>query len=106
MLFRPVLDQLTRLFGSELERLQVDGRLVYRFTLDPLAAARDLDRFQTELRWIQPRLSRWAGTRLWINGWCFTAQGPLSRNAHPALVHAWLTWAGGESGRRRRVEIA
>jgi hypothetical protein len=94
--FSRVLEQCMTLFGPKLERLELEGKLVYRFVIDPLAAARDGARLQTELRWIQPRLSKRAGTRLWINGWAFTAEGPLPRSAHGHLVQAWLRWANGE----------
>ena len=94
--FSRVLEQCMTLFGPKLERLELEGKLVYRFIIDPLAAARDAARLQTELSWIQPRLSKRAGTRMWINGWLFTAEGPLPRSAHGHLVQAWLRWANGE----------
>lgn len=94
--FQGVLEQCMTLFGPRLERLELGGKLIYRVVLDPLAAARDSARLQTELAWIQPRLTRRAGTRMWINGWSFDAQGPLPASAHRYLVQAWLAWASGE----------
>jgi hypothetical protein len=94
--FQSVLEQCMKLFGPELERLELEGKLVYRVVIDPLAAARHGARLQTELAWIQPRLSKRAGTRLWINGWAFDASGPLPKSTHSHLVQAWLRWACGE----------
>ena len=94
--FQQVLEQCMTLFGPKLERLELQGRLVYRFVIDPLAAAHDGARLQTELAWIQPRLSKRAGTRMWMNGWAFDAKGPLPVTAHRYLVQAWLGWANGE----------
>lgn len=94
--FQQVLEQCMTLFGPKLERLEHKGKLIYRIVVDPLAAARDSGRLQTEFAWIQPRLSKRAGTKLWLNGWAFDAEGPLPRSAHGHLVQAWLGWACGE----------
>ena len=104
--FGEVLRQVVEAFGPQLEHLELDGKLVYRFHLDPLLAARGGNQTQTRLRWLQGRLIRWAGTRMWINGWVFDRKGPLPTTSHAALMHAWLDWAAGSRRERRRSDIA
>lgn len=93
-------------FASQVEHLEVEGKVRYRFRIDPLFAARGGAQLRSQLEWLQPRLGRWAATRMWLNGWDFDRQGPTSVHAHTALMGAWLDWARGSQRSRRRVEIA
>jgi len=93
--FPSLLTRARATSGPALERLLVEGRTHYRFSLRAgrgtlagrvAAAAHDL-------QWLHRRLSRLRGTRLWLNGWCFTSEGPVRPAVQTHLVAAWLGWA-------------
>jgi hypothetical protein len=93
--FADALERARSLFGTAFEHLNVDGKVHYRFVLSEgrgtlagraAAAAHDI-------AWLHERLGRLRGTRLWLNGWCFPAQGPLRVPIQVHLVRGWLRWA-------------
>jgi hypothetical protein len=93
--FSGLLARARMMCGPAFERLLVEGRTHYRFSLRAgrgtlagrvAAAAHDL-------QWLHRRLSRLRGTRLWLNGWCFTAEGAIRPAVQTHLVTAWLGWA-------------
>jgi hypothetical protein len=93
--FDDALARAAAAFGDALEVLRVDDRIHYRFglfegrgTLAGRASAAAHD-----IQWLHAHLGRLRGTRLWINGWCFDADGPLRTPVQVHLVRGWLSWA-------------
>lgn len=93
--FAGLLTRARAMSGPAFERLMVEGRTHYRFSLQAgrgtlagraAAAAHDL-------QWLHRRLSRLRGTRLWLNGWCFSSEGTVRPAVQTHLVAAWLGWA-------------
>jgi hypothetical protein len=93
--FASLLTRARAMSGPAFEQLLVEGRTHYRFSLRAgrgtlagrvAAAAHDL-------QWLHRRLSRLRGTRLWLNGWCFTAEGAVRPAVQTHLVAGWLGWA-------------
>jgi hypothetical protein len=100
--FEDVLARARTLQSQEFEALLVAGRVHYRFvlsdrrgTLAGRAAAASAD-----LQWLHARLSKWSGTRLWLNGWSFASDGPFRAPVQVHLVRAWLTWAASQTTTR------
>ena len=104
--FEQVLAVIADHLSGQLEHLHVDHKARFRFRIDPLFAARGAAGLQSQLEWIQPRLSKRAGTRMWINGWAFDQDGPVSVHSHGPMMSAWLDWARGSAQTRRRIEFA
>lgn len=101
--FQAVLGRAHAVFGEGLEALDVDGKRHYRVvlsegrgTLAGRAAAAAAD-----VQWLHARLSRLKGTRLWLNGWCFPADGPLRAPVQVHLVRGWLSWAATRTETKR-----
>lgn len=93
--FVDILERATAVFGRDLERLRVADRLHYRVALFEgrgTLAGRAASRAQ-DLLWLQTRLAKLRGSRLWVNGWRFDELGPLRPPAHIHLLRAWLSWA-------------
>jgi hypothetical protein len=86
-------------FGPAFDRLEVRGRTYYRFmlragrgTLAGRAAATAHD-----FHYLHRRLAPLKGTRLWLNGWCFPAEGRFGTGVRIHLARAWLSWAAGQT---------
>jgi hypothetical protein len=96
--FPGLLARASAAFGSELERIRVDGTLHYRFalfepgergsTLRERAAPVELDVEQ-----LHRDLARLRGVRLWLNGWCFDDRRNIAPSARTPLLRAWFQWA-------------
>lgn len=100
--FTELLSQCAEHFAEQLERLELKGRLTYRVRVDPLGAARGGPELQARWRWVHAKAYKRAGTRMWINGWSFDREGPLSLQAQPHLAAAWFDWASGMAQLERR----
>ncbi len=93
--FAEIVERAHHVFGDGFVLLDVDGVLFHRIALDGRrgtlggrAAA-----IAHDVAWLHGKLSRWKGTRLWLNGWCFAEPGPIRPAAQIHLVRAWLGWA-------------
>jgi len=102
--FEGILERARRVFGNGLEQLTVGNRTQYRFalregrgTLAGRVAAATAD-----VQWLHARLAKLKGTRLWLNGWRFDAEGPIRAPAQVHLVQGWLSWAASQTETRRR----
>lgn len=100
--FEDLLGRAQRVFGDGLESLRIGGRPQYRFslregrgTLAGRVAAATVD-----VQWLHARLSKLKGTRLWLNGWRFDAEGPIRASAQVHLVRGWLSWASSQTDTR------
>lgn len=83
-----------------LDVLRVDGRPAYRLsfwpeTLPPRPRAALARARVADLTLLHARLARLRGARLWLNGFCFADDGPVSVAAQGHLLAAWLTWCEG-----------
>jgi hypothetical protein len=101
--FADLLARAQASFGDAFERLSIGGRACWRIviaqgrgTLAGRASAAAYD-----LVWLHERLARLRGSRLWLNGWCFTSDGPVRSAAQVHLVRAWLQWAASRTGTRQ-----
>lgn len=97
--FEDALERAGALFGAAFEHLSVGGKPHYRVvlgqgrgTLAGRAAAASHD-----ILWLHTHLGRLQGTRLWLNGWCFPAKGPLRAPVQVHLVRGWLGWAASQT---------
>ncbi|WAS98247.1 hypothetical protein [Nannocystis punicea] len=85
-----------------LDVLRVDGKPAYRLsfwpdTLPPRPRAALARACAADLALLHGRLARLRGTRLWLNGFCFADDGPVSVAAQGHLLAAWLTWSEGHA---------
>ncbi|PCC75781.1 hypothetical protein SAMN02745121_07798 [Nannocystis exedens] len=85
-----------------LDVLRVDGKPAYRLsfwpdTLPARARAGLARACAADLALLHGRLARLRGTRLWLNGFCFADDGPVSVAAQGHLLAAWLTWSEGHA---------
>jgi hypothetical protein len=87
--FAVVLETALRTMPDGVARLEDDGKVSYRFVVSGSHPVRSLPEIETSLRWLEPRISSYRRSRLWINGWCF-AGDPIPRRAHRHLVQAWF----------------
>lgn len=83
-----------------LDVLRVDGRPAYRLsfwpgTLPPRPRAALARARAADLALLHGRLARLRGTRLWLNGFCFADDGPVSVAAQGHLLTAWLAGCEG-----------
>lgn len=104
--FPSLLERAHAAFGSELERIRVGNTLHYRYVLraDPEHEASLAERargVELDLLALHRDLARLRGVRVWLNGWCFDAQGNLRAPAREVLLRAWFDWASVESSRAR-----
>mgnify|MGYP007011841241 CR=1 FL=1 len=102
--FEEALERAHASFDAAFEQLSVGGRPHYRVaivegrgTLAGRAAAAAHD-----IVWLHGHLGRLRGTRLWLNGWCFPAEGRLKAPAQVHLVRGWLSWAASQTSTGRR----
>ena len=84
--------------GAELRALAVAGKPHYRLAfwpdrVAPRVFAADLGAAHLDLVWLHARLARLQGTRLWLSGWRFDANGPLGPSGQALLLQGWLRWA-------------
>lgn len=93
--FDELLQRAQSVFGDAFEVLRVKSKLHYRVslfggrgTLAGRAAA-----ISHDVTWLHGKLARLRGTRLWLNGWCFEADGAFKAPVQAHLVRAWLGWA-------------
>lgn len=93
--FDELLQRGRSVFSDAFEVFSVGGKLRYRLaifggrgTLAGRAAAVSQD-----LTWLHGKLARFKGTRLWLNGWSFEADGAFKAPVQSHLVRAWLGWA-------------
>ena len=100
--FDELLERARAVFGDGFQTLRVGKAIHHRFglygargTLAGRAAA-----IAHDLQWLHSRLSRLKGTRLWLNGWSFPAEGPLKSAIQVHLVRAWLSWAATQTQTR------
>jgi hypothetical protein len=107
--FDEIVERARAVFGDGFETFRVGGAIMHRFgllgargTLAGRAAA-----IAHDMQWLHGKLSRWKGTRLWLNGWpfpCTTSPtppgGPLSHAVQVHLVRAWLQWAATQTHTR------
>ena len=99
--FQEILDRARRVF-PQLEQLQIGNRTQYRFRLEEgrgtlagrVAAA------TVDVQWLHQRLAKLKGSRLWLNGWRFDAEGPVRPPAQVHLVRGWLSWAASQTQTR------
>ncbi|MBZ5709020.1 hypothetical protein [Nannocystis pusilla] len=85
-----------------LDVLRVDDRPAYRLsfwpdTLAPRPRATLARACAADLALLHGRLARLRGTRLWLNGFCFDPDGPVSVAAQSHLLRAWLAWSEGHA---------
>jgi len=85
-----------------LDVLRVDDRPAYRLsfwpdTLAPRPRAALARSCAADLALLHGRLARLRGTRLWLSGFCFDHEGPISVAAQGHLLRAWLTWSEGHA---------
>lgn len=94
--FPEYLERAQTAFGGALRRFRVDGRVHYRFALEPAPGtlAGRVAVVAHDLTWLHRQLAKLKGSRLWINGWPFDADGPFGASVQVHLLRAWLTWAG------------
>lgn len=94
--FATIVERAHRAFGADhaeagrFERLSLDDHPCYRVTVTPGHWPPGL---AVDVAWLQRRLGRLRGSRLWLNGWCFPQDGPMPPAAQAHLVDAWLAWA-------------
>lgn len=100
--FEEVLLRAQAVFGDAFEVLRVADQTYYRVglqagrgTLAGRAAA-----VAHDLQWLHGRLGKLKGTRLWLNGWPFPSEGPISGAVQVHLVRAWLLWAATQTQTR------
>lgn len=96
------IDRARVVFGDAFEALRVGGTIHYRFGIlsDRGTVAGRAAALAHDLQWLHTRLARLKGTRVWINGWHFDADGPIRAPVQTHLVRAWLTWAGTQTQTR------
>jgi hypothetical protein len=100
--FEELVERARAVFGDTFETLRVGKVVHHRFglygsrgTLAGRASA-----IANDLQWLHSRLSRLKGTRLWLNGWPFPAEGTLKSAIQVHLVRAWLSWAATQTQTR------
>jgi hypothetical protein len=101
--FDAALDRARAVFGDALEALDVDGRAHYRLLLarGPGTLAGRAAAAAHDVQWLHTRLGKLRGARLWLNGWCFPQDGPISPAIQVHLVRGWLSWAATQTETRR-----
>ena len=97
-----IVDRARAVFGDGFETFRVAGAIVHRFGLHGARGtlAGRASAIAHDLQWLHAKLSRWKGTRLWLNGWSFSSEGPLSPAVQVHLVRAWLQWAATQTSTR------
>lgn len=97
--FPGLLARASAAFGSELERLRIDGRLHYRFALlEPTVHEHGSSLreraipIELDVEQLHRDLARLRGVRLWLNGWCFDDHSKIAPRARTPLLHAWFEW--------------
>jgi hypothetical protein len=111
--FPALLARASAAFGSELERIRVDGRLHYRFVLieqlannqllaDAGASLRErATPVELDIEQLHRDLARLKGVRLWLNGWCFDDRSKLATRARTPLLRAWFEWVHTDAAQPR-----
>jgi hypothetical protein len=95
--FPGLLARASAAFGSELERLRIDARLHYRYTLidEAMHGSRLRERaapVELDVEQLHRDLARLRGVRLWLNGWSFDDHSKVAPRARAPLLHAWFEW--------------
>jgi hypothetical protein len=100
--FAELVDRARAVFGDGFETFRVGGAVVHRFGLHGARGtlAGRASAIAHDLQWLHARLSRQKGTRLWLNGWSFPSEGPLTSAVQVHLVRAWLQWAATQTNTR------
>lgn len=101
--FAELLQRAEQVFADDFEVLDVGGRLHYRVSVTdgPGTFAGRVAAKSQDIQWLHARLGKLRGTRLWLNGWCFEADGDWRAPVQVHLVRAWLSWAAGRTETRR-----
>jgi hypothetical protein len=97
--FPGLLARASAAFGSELERIRIDGALHYRFALIDLASherettlRERATPVELDVEQLHRDLARLRGVRLWLNGWCFDDRRNIAPRARTPLLRAWFEW--------------
>lgn len=100
--FEDLLQRARAAFGDRFETLDVGGKIHYRFGLQSGRGtlAGRASAVSHDLQWLHQALGKLKGTRLWLNGWPFPSEGPLTAAHQVHLVRAWLAWAGTQTHTR------
>jgi len=113
--FPRLLQRAQASFGPALAPLKTPRHLIYRILFHfgdpqwkttrsltiPRLPTDELQSLLAEFLWLLPRLIRFRGTQLWINGWCFSSDGPLSSGD---LIYFASSWTG-QLGRSTQAPI-
>lgn len=100
--FEELLSRAMGSFGDGLASFRVHGKLQYRCGLQATRGTLAGQAAATahELSWLHARLTKLRGTRLWLNGWCFPADGTFGAGAQTHLLQAWFSWASTQTHTR------
>jgi hypothetical protein len=97
--FPGLLARASAAFGSELERIRIDGSLHYRFALiepkthEQGSSLRDRAApIELDVEQLHRDLARLRGVRLWLNGWCFDDHRNIAPRTRTPLLRAWFEW--------------
>lgn len=97
--FALIFERARRVFGPGLEPLLAGTQPHFRFALKQGRGtlAGRVSAATVDVQWLHARLGRLKGTRLWLNGWRFDADGSIRAAAQVHLVRGWLSWAASQT---------